>query len=358
MTATTPPGLVLEAPSEAAGQRLDKWLAEVGPQLSRSRARALIEEGRLTLDGQVVDDPAAKVLAGRIYELVLPEAIGADALPENIPLEILFEDGHLIVLNKPAGMVVHPAPGQWTGTLVNALLHHCGSQLTGIGGVQRPGIVHRLDKDTSGVMMAAKSEVAHTALVGMFQAHDLERAYLAVTRGAPRPLVGRIETRIARSARDRKKMAVVRGRHVKHDPYSDDPARQESEDSEHGKHAVTNYRVLESWGQLDAAGGQPAAALVECRLETGRTHQIRVHLGHIGAPVLGDPVYGKGRGLKAVGKGAGYDAAMEAARAFPRQALHAAVLGFVHPVTGKDLRFEVEPPADMAALLAALRGMG
>jgi 23S rRNA pseudouridine1911/1915/1917 synthase len=357
MTTTTPPRLSLEASAEASGQRLDKWLAETGPGLSRSRARALIEEGRLTRDGAPVTDPAAKVISGVAYQLSMPEARETDAAPEDIPLDILFEDKHLIVLNKPPGMVVHPAPGQWTGTLVNALLHHCGPQLTGIGGVARPGIVHRLDKDTSGVMVAAKSEAAHAGLTALFQAHDIERMYLAITRGAPRPLVGRIETRIARSVRDRKKMAVVRERHVKHDPYSDDPERQEDEDSTHGKLAVTNYRVLESWGALDSAGGQPAAAWVECRLETGRTHQIRVHLGHIGAPVLGDPVYGKGRGLKAVGKGAAHDRAMELARAFPRQALHAAVLGFLHPVTGKALRFEVAPPADMTELISALRAM-
>jgi 23S rRNA pseudouridine1911/1915/1917 synthase len=345
------------APPEAAGERLDKWLPEAFAGLSRSRARSLVEDGRVRVNGAPVTDPRAKVIAGAAYAVELPAPEGADAKPEDIPLDILFEDKHLIVIDKPPGMVVHPAPGQWTGTLVNALLHHCGPSLTGIGGVTRPGIVHRLDKDTSGVMVAAKSEAAHTALVAMFAAHNIERAYLAVTRGAPRPLIGRIETRIARSPNDRKKMAVVREKHVKHDPYSDDPDRQESEDSQHGRHAITNYRVLESWGHLDGTGTQPAAALVECRLETGRTHQIRVHMAHIGASVLGDPVYGRGRGIKSVGKGPAWDRARAAADAFPRQALHAAILGFDHPVTGKPLRFERTPPEDMAGLIEALRGM-
>jgi 23S rRNA pseudouridine1911/1915/1917 synthase len=345
------------APAEAAGGRLDKWLPEAFPDISRSRARALVEEGRLTIDGRLETDPRAKVIAGALYALETPAAEGADAQPEAIPLDILYEDEHLIVVDKPPGLVVHPAPGQWSGTLVNALLHHCGASLSGIGGVARPGIVHRLDKDTSGVMVAAKSAPAHARLVEMFAAHDIERAYVAVTRGAPRPLLGRIETRVARSAHDRKKIAVVRERHVKRDPYSDDPDRQESEESAHGRIAITNYRALETFGRLDEAGSQPASALVECRLETGRTHQIRVHMAHIGAPVLGDPVYGKGRGLKSVGKGPAWRNAVSLADAFPRQALHAAILGFDHPVTGEPMRFERGPPADMAELIEALRRM-
>jgi 23S rRNA pseudouridine1911/1915/1917 synthase len=356
MTDTPRSNPVFVASAEAAGARLDKWLSETAPDLSRSRARALIEEGAVSIAGAPLLDPRAKVIAGAQYALNRPAPAEAVAQPEAIPLDIVFEDEHLIVVNKPAGMVVHPTPGQWTGTLVNALLHHCGPGLTGIGGVARPGIVHRLDKDTSGVMVAAKTEPVHAAMVRLFQAHDIDRVYLAVTRGTPRPLAGRIETRIARSPHDRKKMAVVRERHVKYDPYRDDPDTPEDE-SEHGKNAITNYRALATYGRLDDTGTQPAAALVECRLETGRTHQIRVHMAHIGAPVLGDQVYGKNRGIKAFGKGPAFDAAMETGRAFPRQALHAAVLGFKHPITGESLLFERPPPPDMAELIAALEAM-
>ncbi len=345
------------APPEAAGARLDKWLSEAIPDLSRSRAKALVEDGQLALNGEPLTDPRAKIIADATYTLTTPPPTPATPNPENIPLEILFEDEHLIIINKPAGMVVHPTPGQWTGTLVNALLHHCGDSLTGIGGVARPGIVHRLDKDTSGVMVCAKTEPTHTALVALFQAHDIERAYLAVTRGAPRPLIGRIETRIARSPNDRKKMAVVKERNFRRDAHSDDPEANAADEREHGKHAVTNYKTFETFGRLDATGTQPASALVECRLETGRTHQIRVHLAHIGAPVMGDPTYGKNRGVKANGKGAAFDHAVETARAFRRQALHAYILGFAHPATGEDLRFEAPPPEDMAALIDALRNM-
>lgn len=358
--------LRLTADADADGARLDKWLADAVPPeyaLSRSRLKALIEAGQVTLGGVAALSPNTKVIAGTVCEIALPEVESAQPSPENIPLDVLFEDKHLIVIDKPPGMVVHPAPGQRSGTLVNALLHHCGASLgagprgfSGIGGVARPGIVHRLDKDTSGVMVAAKTQAAHAGLTELFQAHDIERAYLAVTRGAPRPLAGRIETRIARSPHDRKKMAVVRERRFKADPYSDDP-ESDGEDAQHGKIAITNYQVLQPFGLMAERTGEAAAALVECRLETGRTHQIRVHLGHIGAPVLGDPVYGKGRGLKAVGSGPRHEAAIEAAREFPRQALHAAVLGFEHPVTKKPLRFEASPPADMAALIAALRGL-
>ncbi|HVY90113.1 MAG TPA: RluA family pseudouridine synthase [Hyphomonadaceae bacterium] len=356
MTATSPSNPVVSAGADAAGARLDKWLAESGLGLSRSRLRVLIEEGRVTANGVAITDPSAKVIVGAVYSIDLPPPAAAEPQPEDIPLDILFEDRHLIVINKPPGLVVHPAAGQETGTLVNALLHHCGSSLTGIGGVARPGIVHRLDKDTSGVMVAAKTEAAHTALTAMFAAHDIERAYLAVTRGAPRPLVGRIETQIARSPNDRKKMAVVREKHYREDHWSNDmDAEAFAEPS--GKTAITNYRALETFGRLDATGTQPAAALVECRLETGRTHQIRVHLAHIGAPVLGDQTYGKHRWLKAEGKGPAFERATALAKAFPRQALHAAILGFEHPITHKPLRFEREPPPDMEELIAALRAM-
>jgi 23S rRNA pseudouridine1911/1915/1917 synthase len=337
--------------------RLDKWLAEAGTGMSRSRLRTLIEDGRVRANGAPAVDPSAKVIAGAVYVIDLPPAAAADPQPEAIPLDVLYEDKHLIVIDKPAGMVVHPAPGQETGTLVNALLHHCGKELTGIGGVARPGIVHRLDKDTSGVMLAAKTEAAHTALTAMFAAHDIERVYLAVTRGAPRPLVGRIETNIARSTADRKKMAVVKEKHFRADAWSNDPDAA-GDDTLAGKPATTNYRTLETFGRLDSTGTQPAAALIECRLETGRTHQIRVHLAHIGAPVLGDQTYGRHRWLKADGKGPAFERATATAKAFPRQALHASVLGFVHPVTKEALRFQRPPPADMAALIEALRGLG
>lgn len=357
MTATVPPPLEVTAPADAGGLRLDKWLAEAIPSLSRSRLRTLIEDGQVVVGGGAITDPSAKVRPGATYAVVLPAPSAAEPQPEAIPLDILFEDKHLIIVNKPAGLVVHPAPGQETGTLVNALLHHCGKELTGIGGVARPGIVHRLDKDTSGVMVAAKSEAAHTALTAMFAAHDIERVYLAVTRGAPRPLVGRIETNIARSPADRKKMAVVKEKHYRADAWSDDPDA-DGDDTLHGKLAITNYRTLETFGRLDETGTQPAAALLECRLETGRTHQIRVHLAYIGAPVMGDQTYGKHRWLKAHGKGLAFERATATVKAFPRQALHAAVLGFEHPVTKKALRFERPPPADMTELIQHLRAMG
>ncbi|MEO0981585.1 MAG: RluA family pseudouridine synthase [Pseudomonadota bacterium] len=332
--------LTAEATEEDAGARLDKWLSEQFEALSRSRAKALIEAGALDVDGAAETDPRAKIVAGAAYALTLPDPEPAAPEPEDLPLDILFEDQDLIVLNKSAGMAVHPAPGVWSGTLVNALLHHCHGSLSGIGGVARPGIVHRLDKDTSGVMLAAKSEAAHVKLVETFQAHDIDRAYFAVTRGAPRPLAGRVETRIARSTADRKKMAVPR-----------DPA------SEAGRVAVTHYKALETYGALDKGSGLPAAALVECRLETGRTHQIRVHMAHIGAPLIGDPLYGKQRGVKSFGSGPAFDRAVQTARAFKRQALHAAVLGFAHPITGEALQFEAPPPADFQALRDALRAM-
>jgi 23S rRNA pseudouridine1911/1915/1917 synthase len=356
MTTDTPLSQTLIAPAEAAGTRLDKWLAEAGTGMSRSRLRVLIEEGRVTLNGQPATDASAKVIPGATYAIELPTPVGALPEPEDIPLDIIFEDKHLIVIDKPPGLVVHPAGGSERGTLVNALLFHCGPELTGIGGVARPGIVHRLDKDTSGVMVAATSEAAHTALTAMFAAHDIERAYLAVTRGAPRPLVGRIETNIGRSPNDRKKMAVMKEKHFRADAWSNDPMN-DPDTTLAGKIAITNYRGLETYGRLDATGTQPAAALVECRLETGRTHQIRVHMAHIQAPVLGDQTYGKHRWLRAEGKGAAFTRATATAKEFPRQALHAAILGFNHPVTGKALRFERPPPADMADLIDALRAM-
>jgi len=295
--------------------RLDRALADAAPELSRARIQALMAEGAVSRDGQSLSDASAKAAPG-VYMIEIPPPAPAEPQPEAIALAVLYEDEHLIVVDKPAGMAAHPAPGSLTGTLVNALLAHCGASLSGIGGVARPGIVHRLDKDTSGVMVAAKTDAAHRGLAALFERHDIERVYLALTRGAPSQSAGDVATRIGRSPRDRKKMAVVtRG----------------------GREAVTHYRVQRRYGP-DA---RPSAARIACQLETGRTHQIRVHLAHIGAPCLGDPLYGAGAPPQAV-------KAAIAEAGLTRQALHAAVLGFVHPITGEQLRFEADPPDDFA----------
>ncbi len=311
--------------SEAqAGQRLDRFLAEAIGGLSRSRVKTLIEERRVRRDGQQVTQPAEPVRAGATYTLDLPAAAPSVPQPQSIPFPILYEDRDLLVLDKPAGLVVHPAPGNEDGTLVNALLAHCGESLTGIGGEKRPGIVHRLDKDTSGVMVVAKTELANAALTQAFAARDLDRFYLALCWGLPNPLAGEIEGAIARDPKDRKRMAV-------------------RPDSSRGKDALTRYRTL--------AHHEGAASLLECRLATGRTHQIRVHLASQGLPIVGDPVYL--RRLPAAAK-----ALPPGLRAllldFPRQALHAARLGFRHPRTGAALSFTTPPPPDMQALLDAL----
>ena len=320
-SSATPP-LVRVAPPDAAGQRTDRFLAQAAPDVTRSRIKTLIEEGRLTRDGAAVRQPAEPVRAGASYVLSFPALSDAQPEGEDIPLAILFEDGDLIVLDKPAGLVVHPAPGNPDGTLVNALIAHCGESLPGIGGERRPGIVHRLDKDTSGVMVVAKSETALAVLSAAFASRDLDRAYLAAVWGVPNPVSGRIEGDIGRDPAERKRMAVVtRG----------------------GKPASTRYRLL---GQCELA-----ASLLECRLETGRTHQIRVHLAARGHPVIGDPVYlrrvpAAARALSDPPRGLALD--------FPRQALHAARLGFAHPRTGAPLSFVTPPPADMLRLLGAL----
>ncbi len=337
-TSEAMPVIELVANTEDAGKRLDAFLGAHAAELSRSRARALIEAGAVTADGAVVDEPRAPVRAGVRYRVDVPAPRPAAPLPEAIALDVLHEDAHLIVVNKPAGLAVHPAPGSETGTLVNALLHHCGGQLSGIGGIERPGIVHRLDKLTSGVMVAAKTEAAHQGLAALFACHDIDRMYLAVTRGAPRPATGTIDAALARAQTDRKKVAVHR-----------------NAESPTARRAVTHYKVRETFGVREAATRSPAAALLACRLETGRTHQIRVHLAHIGAPVLGDPVYGRGKGLVALGSGPDWQAAVDLARAFPRQALHAARLGFAHPVTGAAMVFEAQLPEDIRALIEALR---
>ena len=314
----------IEISADEAGERVDKTLAARLTDVSRARLQALIAEGQLSRNGVAITDASGRALAG-IYHLEVPPPKPAVPEAENISLRILFEDLDLIVIDKPAGIAMHPAPGNETGTLVNALLHHCGASLSGIGGVARPGIVHRIDKETSGVVVVAKSDLAHQHLSALFAAHDIERAYIAFTRGALVPPKGTITGAIARSKHDRKKMAMVKTG---------------------GRHAVTHYLVERTLGPKE----KPLAARVACRLETGRTHQIRVHLASRGTPCLGDPTYGSGAPTVVV------RAAMAEA-GLARQALHAAVLGFRHPVSGDLMRFESPLPPDMTRLeilLAAL----
>jgi len=302
---------------DAQGWRLDRALAAAVPTLSRERLKALIAAGAVTdPGGALVRDPATKAAPGGAYRLAVPDPKPAHNEAQDIALDIVFEDDHLLVVDKPAGMVVHPAAGNPDGTLVNALLHHCAGRLSGIGGVARPGIVHRIDKDTSGLLVVAKTDVAHEGLAAQFAKHSIERRYLAIVAGRPMPVAGAIDAPLARSSADRKKIAVQ-------------PAGK-------GKRAVTHYRIVAPLAD---------AALVECRLETGRTHQVRVHLASIGHPLLGDPVYGRPRArhrevLKRLD--------------FRRQALHAAVLGFVHPVSKENLTFQSVVPSDIQELFGAL----
>ena len=316
---------VVEVDAGVAGGRIDKVLTDLLPELSRARVQALIAQGHVSRGGAPVADASAKALAGD-YRVAIPPPVDAEPKPEAIPLSVLYEDPYLIVIDKPAGMAVHPAPGSLRNTLVNALLHHCGDSLSGIGGVARPGIVHRIDKETSGVIVVAKTDAAHQGLSALFAAHDIDRLYIALTRGAPRNSHGKIEGAIARSTSDRKKMALVKTG---------------------GRHAITHYTVERVYGPAE----KPLAARVACRLETGRTHQIRVHLASVGAPCLGDPTYGSGPPAEKV-------RAAIAEAGLTRQALHAAVLGFVHPVTGQPLRFESPLPPDMAALEQRLARLG
>ncbi len=304
-----------------AGARLDRFLADAFPDISRARITAMIQAGAVARETGG-DFLPYKVKAGEAYSLIPPDPIDAEPAPEDIPLNVVHEDDSLIVIDKPVGMTVHPAPGQWTGTLVNALLHHCGPSLAGIGGVKRPGIVHRIDKDTSGLLVAAKTDAAHQGLSKQFAAHTVERAYNAMVWGKPAPASGSIEGAIGRDPRNRKRMAVVHSG---------------------GKAARTHYTTR-------AASGL-GAALLECRLETGRTHQIRVHMAESGWPLIGDPLYGR---VSKARRSRLDDAALDAALAFPRQALHAATLGFIHPLTGDALHFESPLPNDMHALLEAL----
>ncbi|MCG2841734.1 RluA family pseudouridine synthase [Sandaracinobacter sp. RS1-74] len=300
--------------AEAAGWRLDRALAAAIPTLSRERLKALVSAGAVDVDGRPERDPSRKMKGGEAVGVSVPEPRPAEAQGQDIPIRIVFEDAHLLVVDKPAGLVVHPAAGNLDGTLVNALLHHCAGRLSGIGGVARPGIVHRIDKDTSGLLVVAKTDRAHAGLAAQFQKHTIGRRYRAVVSGLPTPPAGRIETNLARSEANRQKIAVV------------EPPR--------GRHAVTHYRLLESLQK---------AALVECRLETGRTHQVRVHMAHIGHPLIGDPFYGQGR-LADLCKRLG----------FQRQALHAASLEFEHPITSEILAFESPTPDDIQELLIAL----
>ena len=311
------------------GWRLDHFLAVNCPELSRSRLQALVAKGAVTLGGQTIRDPNKRVKPGDVVGIVIPPPTPAEPQPQEIPLAIVYEDSDLIVIDKPAGLVVHPAAGNLDGTLVNALLAHCGDTLPGIGGVARPGIVHRLDKDTSGLLVVAKTERAMRSLAKQFAAHAVERAYNAVVWGAPRAGEGLVEGNLGRNPFDRKRMAVLRGQ---------------------GKPARTRYRVLEPFG----GGEKPFASLVECRLETGRTHQIRVHLAHIGHPLIGDSTYGRSR-LPPRAKNPEEKAAYDMAANFPRQALHAGVLGFFHPTRQTKLRFESPWPQDLALLVNTLR---
>jgi 23S rRNA pseudouridine1911/1915/1917 synthase len=301
--------------ADAAGWRLDRALAAAVPTLSRERLKALISSGRVTGPAGLVRDPAAKALAGA-YQVSVPEPTPAHNAAQDIALDIVFEDDHLLVVDKPAGMVVHPAAGNLDGTLVNALLHHCAGRLSGIGGVARPGIVHRIDKGTSGLLVVAKTDRAHEGLARQFAKHGIDRRYLAVVAGWPSPLEGKVDAALARSSANRQKMAIVEG--------------------SRGKRAVTHYRVLAPLRE---------SALVECRLETGRTHQVRVHMTSLGHPLLGDPTYGRTKSVHRE---------LLKRLHFERQALHAAELGFIHPVTEEALSFKSAVPSDMQELLSAL----
>ena len=305
-------------PLEKKGGRLDKFITAEFPQFSRAQAQRLIVSGNVSVDDFAVTDNAFKIRVDDVYQVIVPDAEEADPEPENIPLDVVFEDNDLIVINKAAGMTVHPGAGAYSGTLVNALLYHCRDNLSGIGGVKRPGIVHRIDKDTSGLLVAAKNDLAHRGLSEQFFEHSVERVYQAFCFGLPNPLVGRIEISIGRSPVNRKKMAVVtRG----------------------GKQAITHYNVLRNLYNV--------AAMVECRLETGRTHQIRVHLTHIGHGLIGDQLYSVGKKIKDKNVSEEF---RELVNNFPRQALHAKTLGFIHPRTGERLSFDSELPEDMRLL--------
>lgn len=311
------------------GTRLDKFLTVRLPEFSRSRLQSLIEGGQLTLQGVIIHDSSSKVKTGQEFHLTIPEPTVSHMLPQNIALDVVYEDEDLLVINKQAGLTVHPAPGHPDNTLVNALLAHCGESLSGIGGVSRPGIVHRIDKDTSGLMVVAKHDAAHNALSEQLATRTLTRIYQAVCWGVPVPAAGTIRGNIGRSFSNRQKMAVVKAG---------------------GKEAATHYKLITNY-QL------PITSLIECKLETGRTHQIRVHMTHIGHPLLGDPVYGQPTENRL--KSAAAKALSPEARAtimnFKRQALHAKQMRFIHPTTNKEMAFEAPLPDDMVALIKALQ---
>ena len=327
MTAETSRDGSIEVTIDAAeaGERLDRVLAARLDRLSRSRLKSLIEEGRVRLAGATIEEPSYRVKPGQTFAIIIPEIVPALPAAQSLPLDILYEDSDVIVLMKPPGMAVHPGPGTPDRTLVNALIAHCGDSLSGIGGVRRPGIVHRLDKDTSGLLVAAKTDLAHQGLAADFARHTIERAYLAVVWGIPSPRSGEIEGAIGRHPTNRKKMAIVaRG----------------------GKPALTRYKVVRPLGR--------GASLVECRLATGRTHQIRVHLTALGHPVIGDPVYGRPTPARLALLS---PAQQQAARAMGRQALHAYRLGFRHPRSGEQLVWESDLPADIENLIESLESV-
>lgn len=305
------------------GLRIDKFLALSFPDMSRAQLQRLIKSGNVSCDDNIIIDSAFKVRENDIYQVYVPPAVEAEPLPENIPLDIVFEDNDLIVVNKPAGMTVHPAPGAYSGTLVNALLFHCGASLSGVGGVKRPGIVHRIDKDTSGLLVVAKNDMAHRFLSEQFFEHSIERTYYALVYGVPNPINGKIDANIGRSPYDRKKMAVL---------------------SNGGKHAVTHYQTVDIFKNV--------ASLIKCNLETGRTHQIRVHMSSLGCNLIGDQLYPKAK--KTLIKGID-DEAKLFINSFPRQALHATTLGFIHPRTREFVHFSSDFPSDFEKLLETLK---
>ena len=329
---TAPSGpQVFDVDAAGAGERLDRFLSGAAAvrriALSRTRLKALVEAGEVSVDGRVARDPSTRLAEGARIVFEAPPAEESPLAGEDLPLAVVYEDQHLVVIDKPAGLVVHPAPGHPAGTLVNALIRHCGASLSGVGGVKRPGIVHRLDKDTSGLIVVAKTDAAHRGLAEQFADHgrtgSLEREYLALVWGGFDAAGGKVAAPIGRDPRRREKMAVAA--------------------EERGRHAATNWRLVEAFGP---------ASLIVCRLETGRTHQIRVHMASIGHPLLGDSVYGAGFKTKAARLG---EAARAALADLGHQALHASVLGFEHPMTGQTLRFESPPPEDFTRLLKALR---
>ena len=319
---------IITVEPEDAGQRLDKFLTSRLPDFSRNRLQGLIDDGSISESGKPVSTASAKIKAGQEYTILVPEAAPSHIIPQDMPIDIIYEDDHMLVINKPAGLTVHPAPGHPDMTLVNALLAHCGATLSGIGGVARPGIVHRIDKDTSGLLVVAKHDAAHAALSAQLADRSLGRSYSALVWGIPKLKNGTVNAPIGRSPINRQKQAVLK--------------------NGGGKDATTHYKTLDTF--------HDKFALVECNLETGRTHQIRVHMLHLGHPLVGDPVYGQTTESRL--KGGGYkhisDEAHAALMAFERQALHARELHLIHPQTGEKMSFTCPLPADMQALISTL----